>query len=57
VRRLLIRSDRPTAIFAFNDITAIAALSAADDLNLEVPADLSVVGYDNTYLSRIRHLC
>jgi DNA-binding LacI/PurR family transcriptional regulator len=55
-RRLLSRSDRPTAIFAFNDITAIAALSAASDLQLDVPADLSVVGYDNTYLSRIRHL-
>jgi DNA-binding LacI/PurR family transcriptional regulator len=53
--RILARADRPTAIFAFNDITAIAALSAADDLHLDVPADLSVVGYDNTYLSRIRH--
>ena len=55
-RRLLARADRPTAIFAFNDITAIAALSAADDLHLDVPTDLSVAGYDNTYLSRIRHL-
>jgi DNA-binding LacI/PurR family transcriptional regulator len=55
-RRLLARSDRPTVIFAFNDITAIAALSAADDLHLDVPTDLSVAGYDNTYLSRIRHL-
>jgi DNA-binding LacI/PurR family transcriptional regulator len=55
-RRLLTRPDRPTAIFAYNDITAIATLSAADDLNLGIPDDLSVVGYDNTYLSRIRHL-
>ena len=55
-RRLLTRPDRPTAVFAFNDITAIATLSAADDLHLDVPRDLSVVGYDNTYLSRIRHL-
>ena len=55
-RRILARADRPTAIFAFNDITAIATLSAAGDLHLDVPADLSVVGYDNTYLSRIRHL-
>ena len=43
--------DRPTTIFAYNDITAIATLSAADDLNLGIPDDLSVVGYDNTYLS------
>lgn len=56
VRRLLARRDRPTAVFAFNDIAAVGALSAAADHGLEVPGDLSVVGYDNTYLARIRHL-
>lgn len=55
-RRLLIQERRPTGIFAFNDIAAIGALSAASDQGLSVPSDLSVVGYDNTYLSRIRHL-
>ncbi|WP_423182098.1 LacI family DNA-binding transcriptional regulator [Arthrobacter sp. NyZ413] len=55
-RRLLVRRKRPTGIFAFNDIAAIGALSAAADQGLHVPSDLSVVGYDNTYLSRIRHL-
>ncbi|WP_438487891.1 LacI family DNA-binding transcriptional regulator [Streptomyces sp. S186] len=47
---------RPTAVFAFNDLSGIGALSAAGELGLDVPADLSLVGYDNTYLSRIRHL-
>ncbi|MEV0369230.1 LacI family DNA-binding transcriptional regulator [Streptomyces sp. NPDC050636] len=49
-------AERPTAVFAFNDISCIGALSAAEELGLAVPADLSLVGYDNTYLSRIRHL-
>lgn len=55
-RRLLSGRERPTAILAFNDVAAIGALSAADDLGLLVPQDLSIVGYDNTYLARIRHI-
>ncbi|MFF4698581.1 LacI family DNA-binding transcriptional regulator [Streptomyces chattanoogensis] len=48
--------ERPTAVFAFNDISAVGALSAAQELGLEVPRDLSLIGCDNTYLARIRHL-
>ena len=55
-QRLLSAGDRPTAIIAFNDIACIGALSAADDAGLKVPDDVSLVGYDNTYLARIRHL-
>ncbi|MCB5908013.1 LacI family DNA-binding transcriptional regulator [Streptomyces pinistramenti] len=47
---------RPTAVFAFNDICAVGALSAAQELGLDVPRDLSLIGCDNTYLARIRHL-
>ena len=54
--RLLSRPDRPTAVFAVNDIACLGVLSAADDLGLRVPRDLSVVGYDNTSTSRLRHL-
>jgi DNA-binding LacI/PurR family transcriptional regulator len=54
--RLLSTRERPTAVFAFNDIACVGALSAAEELGLQVPRDLSLVGYDNTYLSRLRHL-
>ena len=54
--RLLSARQRPTALFAFNDIACVGALSAAEELGLRVPRDLSLVGYDNTYLSRLRHL-
>jgi len=54
--RLLSRRERPTAVVAVNDITAVGALSAAEELGLRVPEDLSVTGYDNTSISRLRHL-
>ncbi|MEV5355419.1 LacI family DNA-binding transcriptional regulator [Streptomyces sp. NPDC052693] len=54
--RLLGRPDRPTAVFAVNDITCVGALSAAGELGLRVPRDLSLAGYDDTSLSRLRHL-
>lgn len=54
--RLLSRPDRPTAVFAVNDIASVGALSAADELGLRVPRDVSVVGYDNTSISRLRHV-
>ncbi|UUV30761.1 LacI family transcriptional regulator [Amycolatopsis roodepoortensis] len=46
-RELLTGADRPTAVFAANDISAIATVGAAADLGLSVPDDLSVVGFDN----------
>ena len=46
-RELLSLPDRPTAIFAANDLSAIETLEVARSLGLSVPDDLSVVGFDN----------
>ena len=49
---LLDLSPRPTAIFASNDHMAMATLTAAHELRLEVPGDLSVAGFDDTSFAR-----
>ncbi|WP_308121598.1 LacI family DNA-binding transcriptional regulator [Actinotalea ferrariae] len=46
-RSLLTLPERPTAIFAGSDLQALGVLRAARDLGLDVPGDLSVVGYDD----------
>jgi len=44
---LLTLPDRPTAVFAANDLSAIEVLRTAAELGLSVPDDVSVVGFDN----------
>jgi LacI family transcriptional regulator len=44
---LLSLNDRPTAIFCHNDLTAFAVVNAARSLNISVPGELSVIGYDD----------
>ena len=46
-RDLLELPDRPTAIFAANDVTAIRAMQVAHEYGLSVPEDVSVVGFDD----------
>jgi LacI family transcriptional regulator len=46
-RQLLTVADRPTAVFAANDLSAIQTLHVARSLGLAVPDDVSVVGFDN----------
>jgi alanine racemase len=46
---------RPTAILAMSDAAAIGAMRALRDLELEVPADVSVIGFDDIDLAPIAH--
>ncbi|HYH76721.1 MAG TPA: LacI family DNA-binding transcriptional regulator [Arthrobacter sp.] len=44
------RADMPTALFCYNDRMAMGAYRAAAELGLTIPADLSVVGFDDQEL-------
>jgi DNA-binding LacI/PurR family transcriptional regulator len=47
---LLSLSDPPTALFCFNDLTAVGAYHGARRKGVDVPTDLSVVGFDDVSL-------
>lgn len=50
-RRLMELERPPTAVFATSDMKAIGAMRAAQDMGLDVPGQMSVVGYDNLAVS------
>jgi DNA-binding LacI/PurR family transcriptional regulator len=56
-RRLLAGGigTRPTAIVYDNDVMAVAALGVAYEMGIRVPADLSVVAWDDSALCRLVH--
>ncbi|WP_328874399.1 LacI family transcriptional regulator [Streptomyces sp. NBC_00287] len=47
--------DRPTAIVYDNDIMAVAGLSVAAEMGLRVPADVSLLAWDDSQLCRLTH--
>jgi DNA-binding LacI/PurR family transcriptional regulator len=49
--KLLIEHPQITALFCSSDLMAFGAIKAAQRLNLSVPRDLSVVGYDDIILA------
>jgi LacI family transcriptional regulator len=51
-RQLLAMPEPPTAIFASNDDMAAGVLMAAHEMGISVPKQLSVAGFDDTYIAR-----
>jgi len=52
LQKMLSKTDRPTAIVVFNDIIAVQVIQQARQLELQVPGDLSVVGFDDSSFSQ-----
>jgi LacI family transcriptional regulator len=51
MRELLALDDRPTAVFACNDLMAMGAICAASKCGLRVPQDLAIIGCDDIALA------
>jgi len=51
LRTLASLAEPPTAVFCYNDVTAIGLISAARQADLSVPEHLAVVGFDNIPLA------
>lgn len=50
---LLTQADRPTAIFTVNNLSTMGVLRAAHALHVQLPTDLSLVGFDDVPLSTV----
>jgi LacI family repressor for deo operon, udp, cdd, tsx, nupC, and nupG len=53
--RLLARAEPPTAVFCFNDEMAMGVIEMARQRSVQVPRDLSVVGFDDIRFARHTH--
>ncbi len=48
-KKLIVTGEKFTALFAFNDVSAIGAIRALEEAGMRVPEDVSVMGFDDIY--------
>lgn len=52
-KKIFDHSDKPTIIMCGNDVIAVGAIQAAQQAGLNVPGDVSIVGFDNIEISTV----
>ena len=55
MKKILSSGKKFTALFAFNDISAIGAIRALEESGLRVPDDVSVMGFDDIYAAEFHN--
>lgn len=53
MKEMLIAGKKPTAVIAINDFSAMGIMKALEENGLNIPEDVSVVSYDNTYMAEM----
>lgn len=55
-RRLLAGKLLPTAVIAANDLVALGLIDRLEEDGVRIPEDISVIGYDNTFVAGLAHI-
>lgn len=53
IRAILAADDRPSALFCWSDLVGVDVVNAARLMNLAIPGDLAVIGYDNSSVAAL----
>ncbi len=51
-KKMAERGKLPSSIFVSNDMMAMGVINAANELDIKVPDDLSIIGYDDIHIAK-----